>query len=256
MLHRVYKRTDGKLRKGLIDVRIREHFLRCNCIRLKKNRKYLLFAKKTNVESEPQLFIDKNTQALRWKNMFKRRLHSLSRRTKISRTCWFFVEKTTFQNVRGIFLWNFAVWFLSFSATFLNEGPFPLRAWKRAFFVSFIDLRLKRAQKKSIKQTKNALFHACSGNGPWLSTTKCFKWTAFSFFFTLLCVPICSCSTRTQRLKNIPSLFDFEGLLTVACNLSINAQEFFSTANFKIFDSILFWNNCYHRPLLWHKLKF
>ena len=27
------------------------------------------------------------------------------------------------------------------------EGPFPLRAWKRAFFVSFIDLRLKRAVK-------------------------------------------------------------------------------------------------------------
>ena len=23
------------------------------------------------------------------------------------------------------------------------KGPFPLRAWKRAFFVSFIDLRLK-----------------------------------------------------------------------------------------------------------------
>ena len=31
------------------------------------------------------------------------------------------------------------------------KGPFPLRAWKRAFFVSFIDLRLKRTQKKSIK---------------------------------------------------------------------------------------------------------
>ena len=27
------------------------------------------------------------------------------------------------------------------------KGPFPLRAWKRAFFVSFIDLRLKRAVK-------------------------------------------------------------------------------------------------------------
>ena len=27
------------------------------------------------------------------------------------------------------------------------KGPFPLRAWKRAFFVSFIDLRLKRTQK-------------------------------------------------------------------------------------------------------------
>ena len=30
---------------------------------------------------------------------------------------------------------------------FLRQGPFPLRAWKRAFFVSFIDLRLKRAVK-------------------------------------------------------------------------------------------------------------
>ena len=47
-----------------------------------------------------------------------------------------------------------------------HQGPFPLRAWKRAFFVSFINRRLKRAQKKSIKQTKNALFHARSGNGP------------------------------------------------------------------------------------------
>ena len=47
-----------------------------------------------------------------------------------------------------------------------NKGPFPLRAWKKAFFVSFIDLRLKRAQKKSMKQTKNAFFHARSGNGP------------------------------------------------------------------------------------------
>ena len=54
------------------------------------------------------------------------------------------------------------------------EAPFPLRAWKRAsFFVSFIDLRLKRAvnfeasaKKKAIKQTKNAFFHTRSGNGP------------------------------------------------------------------------------------------
>ena len=29
----------------------------------------------------------------------------------------------------------------------LNKGPFPLRAWKKTFFVSFIDLRLKRAVK-------------------------------------------------------------------------------------------------------------
>ena len=27
------------------------------------------------------------------------------------------------------------------------KGPFPLRAWKRAFFLSFIDLRLKQAVK-------------------------------------------------------------------------------------------------------------
>ena len=54
----------------------------------------------------------------------------------------------------------------------MYKGPFPLRAWKRAFFLSFIDLRLKRAvkieasKKISIKQTKNAFFHARSGNGP------------------------------------------------------------------------------------------
>ena len=52
------------------------------------------------------------------------------------------------------------------------KGPFPLRAWKRAFFLSFIDLRLKRAvkieasAKKSNKQKENAFFHARSGNGP------------------------------------------------------------------------------------------
>ena len=28
-----------------------------------------------------------------------------------------------------------------------RSSPFPLRAWKRAFFFSFIDLRLKRAIK-------------------------------------------------------------------------------------------------------------
>ena len=55
----------------------------------------------------------------------------------------------------------------------LTKGPFSLRAWKRAFFLSIIDLRLKRAvkieasaKKKAIKQRKNAFFHAPSGNGP------------------------------------------------------------------------------------------
>ena len=45
------------------------------------------------------------------------------------------------------------------------EAPFPLRAWKRAsFFVSFIDLRLKRAvnfeasAKKSNKTNKECFF--------------------------------------------------------------------------------------------------
>ena len=33
------------------------------------------------------------------------------------------------------------------SGTAMTKGPFPLRTWKRAFFVSFIDLRLKRAVK-------------------------------------------------------------------------------------------------------------
>ena len=45
-----------------------------------------------------------------------------------------------------------------------SKGPFPLRAWKRAFFVSFIDLRLKRAvkieasAKKSNKINKECFF--------------------------------------------------------------------------------------------------
>ena len=47
------------------------------------------------------------------------------------------------------------------------QGPFPLRAWKRAFFVSFIDLRLKRAVKieastKKINRTnKECSFPSC-----------------------------------------------------------------------------------------------
>ena len=36
-----------------------------------------------------------------------------------------------------------------------SKGPFPLRAWKRAFFVSFIDLRLKRAVKIEASAKKN-----------------------------------------------------------------------------------------------------
>ena len=45
-----------------------------------------------------------------------------------------------------------------------RKGPFPLRAWKRAFFLSFIDLRLKRAvkieasAKKSNKTNKECFF--------------------------------------------------------------------------------------------------
>ena len=38
------------------------------------------------------------------------------------------------------------------------KGPFPLRAWKRAFSVSFIDLRLKRAQKKINRTNKECSF--------------------------------------------------------------------------------------------------
>ena len=34
-------------------------------------------------------------------------------------------------------------------------GPFSLRAWKRAFFLSFIDLRLKRAVKIEASAKKN-----------------------------------------------------------------------------------------------------
>ena len=54
----------------------------------------------------------------------------------------------------------------------MYKGPFPLRAWKRAFFVCYIDffalasILIARFNRRSIKETKNALFHARSGNGP------------------------------------------------------------------------------------------
>ena len=35
------------------------------------------------------------------------------------------------------------------------KGPFPLRAWKKTFFLSFIDLRLKRAVKIEASAKKN-----------------------------------------------------------------------------------------------------
>ena len=40
--------------------------------------------------------------------------------------------------------------------------------WKRAFFVCFIDFFCARFNRRSIKETKNALFHARSRNGPLL----------------------------------------------------------------------------------------
>ena len=46
------------------------------------------------------------------------------------------------------------------------KGPFPLRAWKKTFFVCFIDFFCARFNRRLIKETKNALFHARSGNGP------------------------------------------------------------------------------------------
>ena len=61
---------------------------------------------------------------------------------------------------------------------FSNKGPFALRAWKKAFFLSFIDLRLRRAvkieasAKKSNKTNKECFFHARSGNGPLDSTVN------------------------------------------------------------------------------------
>ena len=55
----------------------------------------------------------------------------------------------------------------------LIKGPFPLRAWKRLFFVCFIDfflfclaLAAILNAERSIEETKNALFHARSGNEP------------------------------------------------------------------------------------------
>ena len=61
---------------------------------------------------------------------------------------------------------------MDFFISFRSLGSFPVRAWNGAFFVSSIDfsrLKSKRAlseAKKSIKQTKNASFHARSGNEP------------------------------------------------------------------------------------------
>ena len=51
---------------------------------------------------------------------------------------------------------------ISETFTLAFKGLFPLRAWKRAFFVSFIDLRLKRAVKievsaKKINKTKKRM---------------------------------------------------------------------------------------------------
>ena len=52
-------------------------------------------------------------------------------------------------------------------------GSFPLRAWNDEFFVFlliFPRLKSKRAPseaKKSVQQTRNTPFHACSENKPW-----------------------------------------------------------------------------------------
>ena len=48
----------------------------------------------------------------------------------------------------------FFVSFINFFAFLTLKGPFPLRAWKRAFFVSFIDLRLKRTVKIEVSAKK------------------------------------------------------------------------------------------------------
>ena len=58
-----------------------------------------------------------------------------------------------------------------FSTLVVETGV--LRAWKRAFFVCFIDfffalasILTARFNQRSIEETKNALFHARSRNGP------------------------------------------------------------------------------------------
>ena len=55
---------------------------------------------------------------------------------------------------------------LEIKGVFYFKGPFPLRAWKKSFFVCFIDFFCARFNRRSIKERKNALFHARSGNGP------------------------------------------------------------------------------------------
>ena len=86
-IHRVYKRGNSTLRRGLYDVRVRERHLRCLCLNLKKNRKYLLLGKFGNSDPEPQLVIDKFSVALRWRNKFRRKLYALVQRTKSISGC-------------------------------------------------------------------------------------------------------------------------------------------------------------------------
>ena len=56
-------------------------------------------------------------------------------------------------------LYSSLAWLKTFSdgadVAVMPKGPFPLRAWKKAFFVSFIDLRLKRAVKIEASAKKN-----------------------------------------------------------------------------------------------------
>ena len=77
-----------------------------------------------------------------------------------------------FKNVNNSDAFKLLLLLLTFSNLVSLKARFHYKRGKEhsLFLLLIFDLserlKLKRAQKKSIKQTKNALFHARSGNGP------------------------------------------------------------------------------------------
>ena len=75
----------------------------------------------------------------------------------------------------------------NFKVDTLALRPFPLGAWKRLFFVCFIDffallaLASILSPERSIKETKNALFHARSGKKYSLFVLLLFFCARFNF---------------------------------------------------------------------------
>ena len=59
-----------------------------------------------------------------------------------------------------------------------KECSFPLRAWKKHCFFVLLLFFCARFNRRSIKERKNALFHARSGNGP-LDIFVCYRYFEF-----------------------------------------------------------------------------